>query len=55
MEVAVENGGAASESSREGTGEAAQEHVLTCNTGGGGQQNTVTNCICILFFKLKVM
>ncbi len=32
MEVAVEDGGAAGESSSESAGEAAQKQVLTCNT-----------------------
>lgn len=31
VEVAVENGGAAGESAGKSTGEAAQEHILTCN------------------------
>lgn len=32
MEVSLENGRAASESSGEGTGETAQKHILACET-----------------------
>lgn len=50
MEVAVENGGAASESSSEGTGKAAQEHVLTCSTQGGGGKIQLQNVSVFFFF-----
>lgn len=54
VEVAVENGGAASESSSKGAGEAAQEQVLTCRYEEGNkterQFQNVYDFFWLIFF-----
>lgn len=50
VEVAVENGGAASESSSEGAGEAAQEQILTCSMRRETKQEDSFKMYMIFFF-----
>lgn len=45
MQVAVENGRAAGESSSEGAGEATKKHILTCNTNIQDVVNADRKCI----------
>lgn len=52
VEVAVENGGAASESSGKGAGEAAQEQVLTCGARRETKQRDGFEMVTIFFFGL---